>query len=94
MTLFTGSWRRFRKRISKEAMVELNNTMLGEFAKKGLSINEGDRRRRKLVKSASKSLSNNGIKKLKDKREPEKTKLSGGACDETRLKRKYRQPSF
>ena len=31
----------FRGRLSKEAMIELNNVVLQEFAKRGFSINEG-----------------------------------------------------
>ena len=36
-----STFSRFRNRISKEAMIELNNVVLQEFAKRGLSINEG-----------------------------------------------------
>ena len=36
-----SNFSRFRGRISKEAMTQLNNVMLQEFAKRGLSINEG-----------------------------------------------------
>ena len=36
-----STFSRFRSRISKEAMIELNNVVLQEFAKRGLSINEG-----------------------------------------------------
>ena len=36
-----STFSRFRSRISKEAMIELNSEVLGEFAKRGLSINEG-----------------------------------------------------
>ena len=60
---------RFRNRISREAMIELNNVVLQEFAKRGLSINEGIAVDARLVKSASKPLSNDELKKLKDKRD-------------------------
>lgn len=36
-----STFSRFRNRISKEAMIELNSVVLQEFAKRGLSINEG-----------------------------------------------------
>ena len=36
-----STFSRFRGRLSKEAMIELNNVVLQEFAKRGLSINEG-----------------------------------------------------
>ena len=34
-----STFSRFRNRLSKEAMIELNNVVLQEFAKRGLSIN-------------------------------------------------------
>ena len=36
-----STFSRFRSRISKEALMELNSEVLREFAKRGLSINEG-----------------------------------------------------
>jgi len=36
-----STFSRFRKRLSKEVMIQLNNVVLQEFAKRGLSINEG-----------------------------------------------------
>jgi len=36
-----STFSRFRGRLSKEAMMKLNNEVLQEFAKSGLSINEG-----------------------------------------------------
>ena len=49
-------------------MIELNNVVLQEFAKRGLSINEGIAVDARLVKSASKPLSNDDLRELKDKR--------------------------
>ena len=63
-----STFSRFRNRISKKAMVELNNVVLQEFAKRGLSINEGIAVDARLVKSASKPLSTDELRKLKDKR--------------------------
>ena len=70
-----STFSRFRKRISKEAMIELNNVVLQEFAKRGLSINEGIAVDARLVKSASKPLSNDELKKFKDKRDTPEGKL-------------------
>ena len=49
-------------------MLELNNVVLQEFSKKGLVINEGIAVDARLVKSASKPLSNDEIENLKSKR--------------------------
>jgi IS5 family transposase len=70
-----STFSRFRSRISKEAMIELNNVVLQEFAKRGLSINEGIAVDARLVKSASKPLSNDELRKLKDKRDTPEGKL-------------------
>jgi len=64
-----STFSRFRGRLSKEAMIELNNVVLQEFAKRGFSINEGIAVDARLVKSASKPLSNDDLKKLRDKRD-------------------------
>jgi transposase, IS5 family len=63
-----STFSRFRSRLSKEAMIKLNNVVLQEFAKRGLSINEGMAVDARLVKSASRPLSNNGIKQEREKR--------------------------
>ena len=70
-----STFSRFRSRLSKEAMIELNNVVLQAFAKRGLSINEGIAVDARLVKSASKPLSNDELKKLKDKRDTPEGKL-------------------
>ena len=70
-----STFSRFRSRLSKEAMIELNNVVLQEFAKRGLSINEGIAVDARLVKSASKPLSNDELRKLKDKRDTPEGKL-------------------
>lgn len=63
-----STFSRFRSRLSEEAMRELNSVVLQEFAKRGLSINEGIAVDARLVKSASKPLSKEGLKELKEKR--------------------------
>jgi len=70
-----STFSRFRSRLSKEAMIHLNNVVLQELAKRGLSINEGIAIDARLVKSASKPMSNDGLKKLKDKRNTPEGKL-------------------
>jgi IS5 family transposase len=49
-------------------MRDLNSLVLQEFARRGLSINEGIAVDARLVKSASKPLSKEGLKELKEKR--------------------------
>jgi IS5 family transposase len=63
-----STFSRFRSRLSEEAMRELNSLVLQEFAKRGMSINEGIAVDARLVKSASKPLSKEGLKELKEKR--------------------------
>jgi len=70
-----STFSRFRSRLSKQAMIELNNVVLQEFAKRGLSINEGIAVDARLVKSASKPLSNDELRKLKDKSNTPEGKL-------------------
>jgi len=70
-----STFSRFRSRLSKDAMIQLNNVVLQEFAKRGLSINEGIAVDARLVKSASKPLSNDGIKEEKKKKDRPEGKL-------------------
>jgi IS5 family transposase len=60
---------RFRSRLTEEAMRELNSLVLQEFAKRGLRINEGIAVDANLVKSASRPLSKEGLRELKEKRD-------------------------
>jgi len=64
-----STFSRFRGRLSQEALLKLNNGVLQEFAKRGLSINEGIAVDARLVKSASKPMSNNALRELKEKRD-------------------------
>ena len=70
-----STFSRFRSRLSKEAMIKLNNVVLQEFAKRGLSINEGIAVDARLVQSASRPMSNDELRKLKDKRDRPEGKL-------------------
>jgi len=63
-----STFSRFRNRFSKEAMIQFNNEILPQFAHKGLNINEGIATDARLVKSASKPISNEDKGKLTGKR--------------------------
>jgi IS5 family transposase len=70
-----STFSRFRNRLSKDAMINLNSEILNEFAKRGLSINEGIAVDARLVKSASRPISSDGLKDLKEKRNKPEGKL-------------------
>ena len=53
-----STFSRFRKRLSKKAMIKINSEVLKHFDKKGLSINEGIAIDARLVQSASRPISN------------------------------------
>ena len=57
-----STFSRFRKRLSKKAMIKINSEVLKQFDKKGLSINEGIAIDARLVHSASHTISNDQIK--------------------------------
>jgi len=74
-----STFSRFRRRLSKEAMIHINNIVLQEFGKRGLSINEGIAVDARLVQSASRPLSNDDLRKQKEKRDtPEGTPDKNG----------------
>jgi len=70
-----STFSRFRGRLSKEAMIHVNNEVLQGFEKMGLSINEGIAVDARLVKSASRPMSNNDLRKLKEKRDTPEGKV-------------------
>lgn len=70
-----STFSRFRNRISKESMIRLNDVVLQEFEKRGLSINEGIAVDARLVKSASRALNNDEIRKGREKRDTPEGKL-------------------
>ena len=70
-----STFSRFRSRLSKEAMIQLNNIVLQEFGKRGLSINEGIAVDARLVKSASKPIRTDELRKLKEKRDTPEGRL-------------------
>jgi len=70
-----STFSRFRGRLSKEAMNLINSVVLQQFSRKGLVINEGVAVDARLVQSASHPISNEEIKKQREKRETSEGKL-------------------
>jgi transposase, IS5 family len=70
-----STFSRFRKRLSKKAMIKINSDVLKQFDKEGLSINEGIAIDARLVQSASRPISKDEIKKLREKKETPEGKL-------------------
>ena len=70
-----STFSRFRKRLSKKAVDQINSEILRQFESQGLSINEGIAVDARLVKSASHPISNDEIKKLREKRNTTEGKL-------------------
>jgi len=70
-----STFSRFRGRLSKNAMAEINSAVLRQFADRGLSITEGVAIDARLVQSASHPISKEEIKKLREKRETSEGKL-------------------
>lgn len=64
-----STFSRFRKRLSKKAMLEINNEVLIQFSHQGLSINEGIAIDARLVQSASHPISKEKMKEEKQIRE-------------------------
>ncbi len=69
-----STFSRFRGRMSKEAMDQINSEILRQFEQQGLSINEGVAVDARLVKSASKPLSQDELKKQREYRQTEEGK--------------------
>ena len=70
-----STFSRFRARLSKEAMDQINSEILRQFQAQGLTINEGIAVDARLVKSANRPISNDEIKKQRDKRNTPEGKL-------------------
>jgi IS5 family transposase len=62
-----STFSRFRARLSKKAMDQINSEILRQFESQGLTINEGIAVDARLVKSASRPISNDKIKQTRDK---------------------------
>ena len=70
-----STFSRFRKRLSKNAMDQINSEILRQYEKQGLTINEGVAIDARLVKSASHPISNDELKKLREKHDTPEGKL-------------------
>ena len=70
-----STFSRFRSRLSKQAMDQLNSEILRQFESQGLTINEGVAVDARLVKSASHPLSNEQLKKVREHRNTPEGKL-------------------
>jgi len=73
-----STFSRFRSRLSKSAMMEINSAVLQQFARQGLTINEGVAIDARLVKSASHPISSEEIQKQREKRETSEGKQDNG----------------
>jgi len=70
-----STFSRFRARVSKNAMDQINSEILRQFENQGLTINEGIAVDARLVKSANRPISNDQIKELRDKSKTPEGKL-------------------
>src|SRR5210317_1891266 len=70
-----STFSRFRARLSKQAMDQINSEILRQFEAQGLTINEGIAVDARLVKSASRPISNDKIKEARDKHNMPEGKL-------------------
>ena len=70
-----STFSRFRSRLSKNAMDQINSEILRQFEAQGLTINEGIAVDARIVKSASRPVSNDKLKELKDKSNTPEGKL-------------------
>lgn len=70
-----STFSRFRGRLSKEAMIEINSVLLKQFHDQGLSINEGVAVDARLIESVNRPISNKKIDDFKQKFETPEGKL-------------------
>ena len=70
-----STFSRFRNRLSKNAIDQINTEILRQFENRGLTINEGIAVDARLVKSASRPISNKEIDELREKNETPEGKL-------------------
>lgn len=70
-----STFSRFRKRLSKKAIDQINTEILNQFESRGLTINEGIAVDARLVKSASRPVSNKEIDELRNKHDAPNGKL-------------------
>ena len=79
-----STFSRFRSRLSKNAMDQINSEILRQFEAKGLTINEGIAVDARLVKSANRPISNQKLNELK-----EKSNSPDGKLDKNGKPKKY-----
>jgi len=82
-----STFSRFRSRLSKAAMEQINSEILRQFEAKGLSINEGVAVDARLVESASRPLSNDELKKKRAHHDTEEGQKDKNGKLMIRLKR-------
>lgn len=70
-----STFSRFRSRLSKIAIDQINSEILRQFEAKGLSVNEGIAVDARLVKSASRTVSNEKLKLLREQSDFPESKL-------------------
>ena len=70
-----STFSRFRSRLTKNAMDQINSEILRQFEAKGLTINEGVAVDARLVKSASRPISNDKLNELREKQDTPEGKL-------------------
>ncbi len=70
-----STFSRFRSRLSKNAVDQINSEILRQFEQQGLTINEGIAIDARLVKSANRPISNDKIKELREKSQTPEGKL-------------------
>jgi IS5 family transposase len=70
-----STFSRFRGRLSKEAMIQINSVLLKQFHHQGLSINEGVAVDARLIKSVNRPISNKQIDEFKQNVEKPENKL-------------------
>ncbi|MHA1370930.1 MAG: IS5 family transposase, partial [Promethearchaeota archaeon] len=70
-----STFSRFRSRLSKNAMDQINSEILRQCEQQGLTINEGITIDARLVKSANRPISNDKIKELREKNQTPEGKL-------------------
>lgn len=70
-----STFSRFRNRLSKEAMDQINSEILRQLEQQGLTINEGIAIDARIVKSASRPLSNEKLKEVREHKNTPEGKL-------------------
>ncbi len=70
-----STFSRFRGRLSKKAMIQINNALLKQFNQQGISINEGIAVDARIITSASKPISGEKLAELRKKQQTEEGRL-------------------